>query len=215
MKEITVSKDVWDTMVYLYFGAADNYYKAASARAYLDFCRTIKFTASINEEERVKARTDVDGMIENRLKAIANAGIHSQDKYDEWHNELCEEILRCYANVCGDQFCIGQAQKWVNMTVKYLYLIDSGCVKQITPFAHVPLDNYVFAAAMENLALSSDNLTPWSKIKDYNVYLNYQIELRKAVKALNTDPLHWELLYWLEEAKKTLEMTTLLENILC
>lgn len=202
MKEITVSKDVWDTMVYLYFGVADNYYKAASARAYLDFCRTIKFTASINEEERVKARTDVDGMIENRLKAIADAGITSQDEYDEWHKELCEEIMDRYKEVCGEQFRVGQAQKWINMTVKYLYLLNSECVKPIISFAHVPLDNYVFAAAMENLALSSDNLTPWSKINDYNVYLNYQIEIRKAVIPLNTSPLRWELSYWLAEAKK-------------
>lgn len=202
MKEITVSKDVWSTMVYLYFGATDNYYKAASSRAYLDFCRTIKFIVSSNEGERAQARTDVDGMIENKLKAIADAVITSQDEYDEWHKELCEEIVGRYAKVCGDQFCIGQAQKWVNMTVKYLYLIDSGCVKPITTFAHVPLDNYVFTAAREHLALSSDSLTPWSKINDYSVYLNYQIGLRKAVKALNTDPFRWELFYWLEEAKK-------------
>lgn len=208
MKEITVSKDVWDTMVYLYFGATDNYYKAASARAYLDFCRTIKFTASSNEEERAQARTDVDGMIENKFKAIANGAITSQDKYDEWHEKLCDEIVVRYAKVCGDQFCIGQAQKWVNMTVKYLYLIDGGCVKPITAFAHVPLDNYVFAAAVDHLALSSNGLVPWSKINDYSVYLNYQKGIREAVKDLNTDPLHWELLYWLEEAK-TLRRTTL------
>ena len=166
MKEITVSKDVWDTMVYLYFGSADNYYKAASSRAYLDFCRTIKFTSSSNEEGRAQARTDVDGMIENKLKAIADTVTTSQDEYDKWHKKLCKEIVGRYAKVCGEQFRIGQAQKWINMMVKYLYLLDSECIKPIIPFAHVPLDNYVFDAAREHLALSSDGLTPWSKIKD-------------------------------------------------
>ena len=202
MDEVKISKSIWDTMVYLYFGNIANLYKAGSARAYLDFCRTIKFTPSSNEEERAQARTDVDGFIESKFKAIADAGITSQEKYDKWHEEICEKIVERYEKVCGKQFCIGQAQKWVNMTVKYLYLIDGGCIKPIIPFAHVPLDNYVFAAAMEHLALSSDGLTPWSKIEKYNLYLDYQKGIRKAVKALNTDPFRWELFYWLEEAKK-------------
>ena len=202
MDEVKISKSIWDTMVYLYFGNTANPYKAASARAYLDLCRTIKFAPSSNEEERVQARTDVDDMIENKVKAIADAGITRQDEYDEWHKAICEELVERYAKVCGDQFYIGQAQKWVNMTIKYLYLIDSECVKLIADFAHVPLDNYVFAAAMEHINLSSAGLTPWSKIKDYSVYLNYQKELKKAVKPLNTSPLQWELSYWLAEAKK-------------
>ena len=138
-------------------------------------------------------------MIENKVKAIADAGINSQDGYDEWHKAICEELVERYAKVCGDQFYIGQAQKWVNMTIKNLYLIDSDLVRLITDFAHVPLDNYVFAAAMEDINLSSDGLTPWSKIKDYSVYLNHQKEIRKAI---NTSPLKWELSYWLAEAKK-------------
>ena len=202
MKEITVSKDVWDTMLYLYFGVTDNFYTAASARAYLDFCRTIKFAASSNESERLQARTYVDRIIENKCADIADAGITSQNKYDEWHKELCEEIVGRYAKVCDNQFCIGQAQKWVNMTVKYLYLIDGECVKLIFPFAHVPLDNYVFAAAKEHLDLPYDHLIPWSKINDYSIYLGYQKELREILKDLNTTPLRWELVYWLEEAKR-------------
>ena len=202
MDEVKISKSIWDTMVYLYFGNTANPYKSASTRAYLDLCRTIQFSTSSNEEERVQARTDVDDMIENKVKAIADAGITRQDEYDEWHKAICEELVGRYAKVCGDQFYIGQAQKWVNMTIKYLYLIDSDLVRLIIDFAHVPLDNYVFAAAMEHINLSSAGLTPWSKIKDYSVYLNYQKELKKAVEPLNTSPLQWELSYWLAEAKK-------------
>ena len=202
MDEVKISKSIWDTMVYLYFGNTANPYKAASARAYLDLCRTIKFAPSSNEEERVQARTDVDGLIESEFKAVSNAHMTSQDEYDEWHEALCEKIIGRYAKVCSDQFYIGQAQKWVNMTIKYLYLIDSDLVRLITDFAHVPLDNYVFAAARDHLGLFSDGLIPWSKIKDYSVYLNYQKELKKAVKPLNTSPLQWELSYWLAEAKK-------------
>ena len=202
MDEVKISKSIWDTMVYLYFGNIANLYKAGSARAYLDFCRTIKFTPSSNEEERAQARTDVDGFIESKFKAIADAGITSQEKYDKWHEEICEKIVERYEKVCGDQFYIGQAQKWVNMPIKYLYLIDSDLVRLITDFAHVPLDNYVFAAARDHLGLFSNGLTPWSKIKDYKVYLDYQKELKKAVEPLNTSPLQWELSYWLAEAKK-------------
>ena len=202
MNEVKISKSIWDTMVYLYFGNTANPYKAASARAYLDLCRTIKFAPSSNEEERVKARTDVDGLIENKVKAIANAGITNQDGYDEWHKAICEELVDRYAKVCGDQFYTCQAQKWVNMTIKYLYLIGSDLVRLITDFAHVPLDNYVFAAARDHLGLFSDDLTPWSKIKDYSVYLNYQKELKNAVEPLNISPLQWELSYCLAEAKK-------------
>ena len=36
MDEVKISKSIWDTMVYLYFGNIENPYKAASVRAYLD-----------------------------------------------------------------------------------------------------------------------------------------------------------------------------------
>ena len=207
MEELMVRKDVWDTMVYLYFGNTDNCYKAASTKAYLDLCRTIKFVNSNNQEERAQVRKVVDLMLEEKIKALANHGMVSQESYDAWHKEFCNEIVKQYDKICGNQFCIGQAQKWINMTIKYLYLINNECVKTISDFAHVPLDNYVFDAAKDSLCLTSAPPIPWSKITDYNIYLDYQKELRNAIKAdkdvtlATNSPLQWELVYWLEQAK--------------
>lgn len=60
---------------------------------------------------------------------------HNNQKidFDEWHKNLCEDLVDDYENAfknafsekCTNIFTYGNAQKWVNMTLKYLDLLVS------------------------------------------------------------------------------------------
>lgn len=85
--------------------------------------------------------------------------------FDERHNELCETLCSCYTkgdNEKSPAFSYGNAQKWVNMTVKYLYIYRSLMLaldaendfcsfydEKLYPFEeyfHVPIDSFIMQA---------------------------------------------------------------------
>lgn len=83
--------------------------------------------------------------------------------YDEWHYCTCNELYENYKNVKHGEnkeaFSYGNAQKWVNMTVKYLYVFYNiyapenpehdfstewkAVLDNYGKDFHVPIDNYI------------------------------------------------------------------------
>ncbi len=197
MNEVLIEQNLLETLKFLYFGSTDNCYKASSKKAYLDFCRTIVFNGAdfINRKE---CENIADLLIENEISNIVGSEIASQEKYNEWHCSLCNKIIRIYTTKNID-FHFGQAQKWINMTVKYLYLINDIDLSKIINYAHIPLDNYVFKAAEKELGIKQP-IKSWSRM-DNQEYTTYQLELRDAIIKNRETPLKWEMIYWLKEAK--------------
>lgn len=113
IEKITVDKDVFDFLKYVYFKSLSNCYEATSRRAYLDMCRTIRFNKKNGDETRKKAEV----LIEKEIKALIKTGVDSQAEYDAWHFELCRQIKQLYDDQNID-FYMGQSQKWVTMTMK-------------------------------------------------------------------------------------------------
>lgn len=91
-------------------------------------------------------------------------------------------------------FTIGQAQKWLNMTFKYLHLLEYEAIDKIYEYCHIPIDSYMLN--ITNYSMSN----PWSKLNNYNEYLDYQIWFRNEYS--DSIPLDKEFYLWLEEAKK-------------
>lgn len=190
---ITIDKDRFDFLLYAYFGGSSNPYPACSKRAYRDLCRTLRFNGSHGD----KYRECIDGLLEERIRALLAGANQTQDKYDHWHRALCTEMVDYYHGQ-GVGFNIGHAQKWVNMTMKYLYIHGGVDISQVFSFLHVPLDQYVFTAVEERLGLRRP-CAAWSKICDYELYLDFQKKIRAAV---DVEPLRWEFQNWVAEATK-------------
>lgn len=98
--------------------------------------------------------------------------------YDEWHDNLCRQLLDDYKDIKNrktgqNAFTYGNAQKWVNMSVKYLYLIRSivssfsGCSVDFCNFYdekfkphedefHVPIDSFIIEAIWPIKAISGE-----------------------------------------------------------
>lgn len=190
---VEVDKDRFDFLMYAYFGADDIPYLAASKRAYRDLCRTLRFHGGSGLEYRKY----IDSLLEKRISDLIKTSINSQSQYDEWHQALCDEMV-AYYKTTGVEFNIGHAQKWVNMTFKYLYIHGGVDISGVFDFLHIPLDIYVFSAVESELLIPRP-YNAWSKITNYNVYLDYQKEIRKKI---NISPLRWEFSHWTAEASR-------------
>ena len=182
------------------FGSESDVYKAAADRAYRDLCRTIKFKDKDNKDENNKCRNSVNELIVEKIKNLSDA---NQGAYDKFHFELCEKIIEEYRKRDVAELTYGQAQKWVNMTMKYLCVLsdanftgDYKWLGDFYPYLHVPIDsiilNKIAEARFPNINL--DKNLSWSKIDKYEFYLEIQKNLRKSITAMS--PMDWEFEVW-------------------
>ena len=191
-----------DFLLYSLFGGNVDYKTAAIDRAYVDMAaHTLRGFGEKKEEIERKwsARFEASKKLKERLDIIGP--YFTQREYDKWHKETCVILVQCYKEPVV--LTIGQAQKWLNMTIKYLYVMNKvgiGCVPAFIKdennavFYHVPLDSYILKEAKENVS----GLT-WSTITNYDTYMSIQEGLRRSGKGFL-----WELREWtsLSETRK-------------
>jgi hypothetical protein len=192
LEYISVSRDAHEFLKHALFGAWDSIYIAASERAYRDMCRTLRLT----DVDGKKLRDEIARKLEEETRTLLEKGVANQKQFDLWHLRVCKMIQEHYA-VNGVELTVGQAQKWVNMMLKYLFVADAPGSADMFYFCHVPIDSYIIAAAEQQLKLKRPAM-PWSKITEYDSYLAYQKELR--IRLGNTAPLEWEFKTWLSTA---------------
>lgn len=188
--------------------------------AYLDVCRVpLKGINTI-----INAHNPNFTSIKVRDKFIEEVFIPSIDElarcdkdYDKWHFQLCNSLIEFYKTFGYYDMTYGKAQKWINMSLKYIMLYTEEYQQNLIKYQysfHVPIDRYV-APSIAGLIgfLPSDgdgrNLTnldksfdsekenySWSKISNYNDYLKCQTAIRSS---LTVPPLKWEYNEWQKE----------------
>ena len=130
------------------------------------------------------------------------------------------------------EFYYGQAQKWLNMTLKYMLVMGLWGIEKYKDSLHVPIDNYIYKAAKKatnepiykNDAENKDVVTglnvkqikrniskdnkennedvAWSRINQEE-YNNYQNEIRKSINnSQYNSSIEWEFDAWIAQAKE-------------
>jgi hypothetical protein len=188
-----------ETMIYsnlLYFAIGDpnNLLIQSSRKAYRDMCRTLRLK---NRQTLKQEREKVDNYLYRSINSLLEQKGVNQEEFDEWHKKACEQIIE-FTNREDLELSVGQAQKWLNMVFKYYYIsqIDDR-ISKILPFLHVPLDNYI-KNELKKIDINSFNCL-WSKINDYDVYLDIQKDIRIKLSK-EVLPIKWEMAVWLEQA---------------
>jgi hypothetical protein len=194
METRATRRDYDDFLLVLYFGRdglADPK-RACVRRAYLDFNRTIHGIGEFPDVYN-KAANSIIATISDVPGLAADIDQHG---YDEWHQHFCMSLKDTYKHAEFPHFTIGQAQKWINMTLKYIYTFGEIKIPgfiSLYGYCHVPLDNIII-----------DRLTPhgfpklvqaWGRIDDYQEYLQRQIWIRQTFAML---PLDLELFAWMK-----------------
>lgn len=195
--QVSIDKDSLKFLYGVYFGAYEDIYDAASNRAYRDMNRTIRFNG-LPQQERAKLRMSVNELLKKHVKHLLEAEHISQQYFDEWHKNVCVRMSSVYQER-GVTLTCGQSQKWLNMLLKYLYVLNDENIVKVFSFCHVPLDNYVFEVAEKTFKVQKSKI-PWSRWNEYEAqYMDYQRRLRHEI--IGEAPLRWEFKAWLKEAR--------------
>lgn len=194
VKTTPVDEEIERFLLQCLFRGLDDTYGLAMNRAYLDFCRTLRIG---DKEKAGKARRAAEKILRNEAHAILTAGCAHQDQYDSWHFNVCQQLIKKYApSKC--ELTLGHAQKWVNMTMKYLCVFKDEQAIFMLPYLHAPLDSYIFQAAKDQLGLEPP-CRAWSKLSNYEDCIAYQAAIREAS---NKPALMWEFGAWNDAASQ-------------
>jgi hypothetical protein len=163
-------------------------------RAYLDLNRTMHGFATHTNADLLRddSRELMFLLIERLWKKKM-----TQDVFDKWHFFASKELRDCFWEGNFKKFTYGQAQKWINMTLKYIFTMGEKRIpgyEQCYPYAHIPIDN-VFLDSIQ-VYIKIDLSSAWSRIDDYEVYMKLQKEFRGAF--LNSIPLDVEFNLWMK-----------------
>ena len=92
---------------------------------------------------------------------------------------------------------MGHAQKWLNMTLKYLFVLGDRVpgFERLYPFCHVPLDQFVMSRAARFGFPPLPGTGAWSTLTDYAIYMDRQQWFRAR---FDEPPLVTEFRLWLD-----------------
>lgn len=202
------NEDILDFLKRAYFNTEENVFKLACNKAYLDLSRTIQFEVSLSKMSK-NQRKDVTWKRQELKKKLFSwlqkevESLNNPSEYDDWHNRICEGIIERFSEKGKAVLSYGQAQKWLNMTMKYLIVIGNDNIQRLIPYLHVPIDNIVLDLAYEQFGISVSTEKPWSQW-DKEDYLHYQSTLKNgiAIKYPNLCPIKWEFKFWKQPSEE-------------
>ena len=157
-----------DFFIKLYFDTKNGFYNAGIKRAFLDFSRTLV----IQNDNRAALRKNAENFILAHLTTVTQKQFVNQEDFDIFHKSICEKLIETWK-----ELNFGQAQKWINMTLKYWLLFGDKRIKGIeknAKYFHIPIDSYV-----QKGMFNEKNPKAWSKIKTYETYFDYQQKHRR------------------------------------
>lgn len=136
--------------------------KKAYDDATLQGAYNTKITSDDLKDQSRKARKKGIRIIKDNLNKLFYIEFK---EYDDWHIQICKSLLinynKAFKKIIPDEpqmlFSYGNAQKWVNMTIKYLYILNTifemsgkdrlfSKVDDMARNLHVPVDRYIIRA---------------------------------------------------------------------
>jgi hypothetical protein len=171
MKSILTELERENFLIRLYFKTDKNFKTAGIKRAYLDFSRTLVLPKNCKTDERNTKRAKTELFLKTKLIELIKKSDLTQAGFDKLHEKLCADLKFEW-----DELTIGQAQKWINMSLKYWLLFGESRIPNIesnSKFFHIPIDSIIQERFFQK------NLPAWSKIQTYKEYFWYQKDFRE------------------------------------
>ena len=221
--ELEISVDVLRSF---YGWSKETRIEDCSDRAYMDLRRTMNFDKINNTDkkkfdyDKKQYRNEVNKLISGAVSSLL-AGKYPS--FDGWHDETCDAMIKMSCKnvvIEKDGFTYGQAQKWLNMTIKNMMICgpggwDDGKLNNFRDVIHVPVDSYILIAAsavrhpklidakveLPKVRVSGLPDRAWESIKwstwnEPAEYKEFQVNLREAVKQAGYSAIEWEFDVW-------------------
>lgn len=148
-------------------------------RAYSDATNQGAFNTLVKGRETATAKKDGAELLKEEIPNLQDR-IGDLGSFDEWHTGTCNELVKSYErHGFSGLFTFGNAQKWVNMTLKYADMLIpiysefvekvDGKIKMPTWMSmveeyhnslHAPMDSYIIEAVWEGLEDKKEESLP-------------------------------------------------------
>lgn len=174
----------FDFLLYSYFKVStsstdEEVFDAAIQRAYNDAVGQGAFNTTVSKESK-ELLPQIKQAAFLRMQQIMKSHLQ-RDKFEgDWHRAWCKEIVDIYAPIKSHKgavaFTYGNAQKWVNMTLKNLYILSiafrssaqqqkswNQVVLNHAERFHIPLDNYILKAAFSEFDAMQGRIKEYGK----------------------------------------------------
>lgn len=225
-------------LLFGYFGitldnSKDDIIHAAINRAYRDAAShvlSLKDDSKKDTEKGKKLFADACDCIEKFINDVLTNGTQNklnENEYDEKHQDLCKKLKEMYSKCTnsGYEFSYGIAQKWVNMTMKYLgviltifaeckdkndFIAFHKSFQAVESYLHIPIDGYILEyvskeeySIVEPIDIAkkeNNNNLAWSKYKEDD-YQKLQSSIKETFINETTPTLDWENEAWIKVAQ--------------
>ena len=176
-------------LINVYFGNTDDdYISSAVNRAYLDFSRTQRGFGSNTEKKQIHEKRV--SWLNTEIASLLNRRCANQIQFDKVHKKIMKGLIA--RSQFG--FSYGQAQKWVNMSLKYCLVIRPEASSLNEKYFHVPIDNLLTDILSAEGYKKFPNIGTWSKMTDYRKYSTFQKWFRHTFDG--EYPIRAELRLW-------------------
>lgn len=215
-------KDSIDFVMWSYFNLTlgdgdklDRILGTCMERAYSDATRQGAYNTSIPKDDIDLKKASADAKTaggKELMKRILMLLEGKAEAFNIWHEKTCGAVKGVYEKVRRNGaglFSYGNAQKWVNMSLKYIYALYwlyqafspeclfcktyGSVIEKYAGEFHAPADSFIIEA------LGLKNVRAWSKW-DESEYSRYQ-ELLKGTIPSDKSQLEWESSSWINVAK--------------
>ena len=150
--------------------------------------RAIKLNGKSSKEPREECA-------EMLLKKISEnyRTINTTKAFDDFAKACCDNIVNIFHDKHGiEDYTYGNAQKWLNMTFKYMLSADNMDYDlKVFEVCHIPIDRIIMDKAKDKLSVEPLSCA-WSNCNDWKEIQRYQDSIRNADEI----PLLWEIKNW-------------------
>jgi hypothetical protein len=197
-----------DFLFQTYFGVKGDELDLFISRAYRDMNRTLHGIGKLNKKLKNEVFTKAKELVKQsfmtlRNKTAPDEAAKLRAEFDDWHSKSCSILKKHYAKKLNSfsktRLTYGQAQKWLNMTLKYCWVCGSDELKWLDPWfaaAHMPIDAIILKAIKGEKVSGTQPPVTWSKWDNEDEYGNLQNALRCHADKEGKSPLELEFEWW-------------------
>lgn len=211
-----MKKEMESFLLAAYFGdTTDSLIDVCIDKAFGDCFRKIPYFHSTSKLDKMKNKDTKNNFIKLKktFRTEVSALIKKQIESGNKPLFIIDEVYK-KANsydglyIKGKKFYYGLAQKWVNMTFKYLWLFDKCPIDERK--LHAPLDSVIIHAITlgtannkYGMSLNIDGLSEvkWSYLDDRKLYLKIQASINRSKASSLDSRIKWENVAWIEQSK--------------
>jgi len=168
-------------------------------RSYSPSVKMTAFTRGKYGSEKLKEpRQKCEEILRENLLKIYNNNNIPEENFIDWEEKLANKIRETYHSYSINLYTYGNAQKWINIAIKYLFSSDHiDFNHKLFEVCYLPIDRIIQDNAYKSLGVNRLPVA-WSKCDKWQDIAVYEENIKNAIKQ-QTDynsRLWWECNNW-------------------